>query len=150
MNRWRCWWKTWYGGVAPRLVLPDWLCCFWAHGHLPLRTLPLAPSCIEVDPPVVSSLILEATVVNKGFDMFFHIFLNPFYEKKKRGGKKNQTTRFMRTTIFTLPHLVAKKQRKQNQTSFLFLEPSNLRPCSCIQTFSSPDSLHFIANETWP
>ena len=68
---------------------------------------------------------------------------------KKEEREKNQT-RFMRTAIFTLPHLVAKKQRKQNQTSFLFLEPENLRPCSCIQTFGSPNSLHFIANQARP
>ena len=42
----------------------------------------------------------------------------------------------MRRAIFTLPILVAEKQRKQNQTGYLFLKPQNLRPC-IIQTFGS-------------
>ena len=42
----------------------------------------------------------------------------------------------MRTAIYTLPHLLAEKQRKQNQTVYLFHEPQNLRPC-IIQIFGS-------------
>ena len=89
---------------------------------------------------------------NSSWQKVWHVLsshLEPFLWRKK-WEKKNQTRRFMRTTIFTLPYLVAEKQRKQNQTSFLFLEPQNLRPYSCIQTFGSPDSLHLLTNQTRP
>ena len=73
----------------------------------------------------------------------------PVYIYIEKSKIKNQKTRFMRKAIFTLPNLVVKKQRKQNQTNYLFLYPKNWDH-ALFKHLVLFNSLHFLTNQTWP